>query len=580
MAMRHVVTAQSAVPGMVLGRARLERPGEVRVDKRPLPEHAVEAELGQLDDAIAAAAGDLADLQEKLQHSPLDNIGEFIAAHKMLLQDPELRARLRRAIRDRHIHASHALALEGEALRASFAAIDDPYLRARQEDVEQVIQRLQQALQRHIGSEEKKLAGRVGEILVSDSIAPGALAHLVEQGLLGVVLTAGSPWSHSAILARSVGLPLLTGAQEALAEIKDGDLVLLDGEAERVIVHPTAQDLVAFRSWQRRAAESARRLAGLRHQPSRTADGTHIRLHANAEQTDDIDRARQLGCAGIGLFRTEFLFLRRDGYPDEDEQFEAYRSAVLAMGGRPVTIRTLDIGADKVDRGGLAWRAEANPALGVRGVRLSLRRPTVFKTQLRALLRAAWYGPLRILVPMITSVDEIRAVRSLLGLCREELLAEGELVPDGADLGAMIEVPAAALGIRALLAACDFVAIGTNDLAQYVLAVDRNHDALQELYNPLHPPLLRLVASVIACARRAGKPASLCGEMAGDPALTPLLLALGLTEFSMHPGQILPVRERLAGLDRAALRRLAPRLLRAAAQEDVRALLDGLGSAP
>lgn len=574
MAIRHSITASSASPGMTLGRARLERPGKINIDKRPLPADQVQAEISRLDAGIARAIEELQDIRDKLQGSPTSELAELIDAHKMLLRDPDLITRLHEEISKQHRRASHALDLQRQHLTATFKAIDDPYLRARAEDVEQALHRVQSAMQRKTSDEEKKIADRVGEVLVSDTVGPAEMAHMADHGLLGIVTTGGSVYSHSAILARSMGLPMLVGAQEALAEIKDGDLLLVDAEAGTAIVHPAAQDLVAFRNWQRKAAAEGRRLAALAGQPTVTADQQSIALLANAEQTDDIQLARRLGASGLGLYRTEFLFLRRDGSPDEDEQFEAYRAAVLGMGGLPVTIRTLDIGADKIDRGGLSWGAEDNPALGVRGVRLSLRRPAVFATQLRAILRAAEYGPVRLLVPMVTMVDEMRAVRDLLGICREELTRRGQAATAEIQIGAMVEVPAAAINIRALLTECDFAAIGTNDLAQYVLAVDRNHDALEELYDPLQPALLRLVARVIDRGHRVGKPICLCGEMAGDPRFTPLLLALGLTELSMHPRQLLQIRDTISTLDRSALRRLAPALLRAATRDDVAELLE------
>lgn len=573
MAIRQTLKASSASPGMALGRARLVQPGEVNIDKRPLPADQVDAEIERLDTAIVSAGRDLVDLREKLQGSLAGDIGQFIDAHKMLLEDPELKQRLHHAIRHEHQRASHALNEQREKLTATFSAMDDPYLRARSEDVEQVILRLQNALQKQTSREERKLAGRVGEVLVSASVGPAEMAHLTGHGLLGVITTGGSAYSHSAILARSMHLPMLIGAQEALKEIKDGDLVLVDAENDTVIVHPAAQDLATYRKWQRQAAAEGRRLAALAGEPSVTADGTSMALYANAEMAEDIANSRKLGAAGIGLYRTEFLFLRREGAPDESEQFDAYRNLVLAMAGLPVTIRTLDLGADKIDRSGLALKEEENPALGVRGVRLSLRRPTVFAVQLRAILRAANFGPVRILVPMVTVVDEMKAVRTLVGMCLRDLRNEGLPVPDDVHIGAMIEVPAAAIGVRDLLAECDFIAIGTNDLAQYVLAVDRNHDALEDLYDPLQPALLRLVAHVIGSARRVGKPVCLCGEMAGDSRFTALLVALGLTEFSMHPGQILEVRDTLSRLHRPALRRLAPRLLHATSRDEVEQLL-------
>ncbi len=573
MAVRQTLKANSASPGMALGRARLVQPGEVSIDKRPLPADQVEAEIERLDTAIAVAGRDLIDLREKLKGSLAGDIGQLIDAHKLLLEDPELKARLHHAIRHEQQRASHALNEQRELLTASFNAMEDPYLRARSEDVDQVIVRLQNALQKQVSREERKLAGRVGEVLVSDSVGPAEMAHLAGHGLLGVITTGGSAYSHSAILARSMHLPMLIGAQEALKEIKDGDLVLIDAGNDTVIVHPAAQDLATYRKWQRQAAAEGRRLAALAGEPSVTADGTRMALYANAEMADDVATSRNLGAAGIGLYRTEFLFLKREGAPDETEQFEAYRNLVLGMAGLPVTIRTLDLGADKIDRSGLALKEEENPALGVRGVRLSLRRPTVFAVQLRAILRAANFGPVRILVPMVTVADEMKAVRTLVDMCLRDLRNEGLPVPEDVQIGAMIEVPAAAIGIRGLLAECDFVAIGTNDLAQYVLAVDRNHDGLEDLYDPLQPALLRLVAYIISSARRAGKPACLCGEMAGDSRFTALLVALGLTEFSMHPGQILTIRDTLSGLDHGKLRQLAPQLLHATSRDQVESLL-------
>ncbi|MGH8213700.1 MAG: phosphoenolpyruvate--protein phosphotransferase, partial [Rhodanobacteraceae bacterium] len=500
-------------------------------------------------------------------------VGEFIDAHALLLHDAELVNGLRDLIRKGRYRAGAALKAQRDRLVAVFDAMDDPYLRSRREDVDHVIARVQSALARQASSEEKKIASRVGEILVTESIAPGELAHLSGHGVLGVVTTSGSAYSHSAILARSMRLPMLVGVRDALTDLRDGDLVLVDGERGEAIVHPTAQDLTRYRNWQRDTAREGKRLARLASAPTQTADGCELRLYVNAELQAEITQARALGASGIGLYRTEFLFLQRDRLPDEEEQFCAYRDAVLGMGGLPVTIRTLDLGADKADGTGLSLDAEPNPALGVRGVRLSLRRPAIFAMQLRAILRAACYGPLRILVPMITDPSEMTAVRTLLDHCARDLRTEGHEIPDQFELGAMIEVPAAAIGVRTLLEVSEFLAIGTNDLAQYVLAADRNNDSLGQLYDPLHPSLLRLLARVIRAGNRAGKQVSLCGEIGGDPKFAPLLVALGLTDFSMHPGRILNMRDALARCDRKALRALAPRLMKAKSREEVAGLL-------
>ena len=571
--MRRVFAGTIAAPGMALGRARLEQPARFTIDTSLLAESEIETEVARLERAIEAAQAELSELRGKLRGALAREVGEFIDAHSMLLHDAELVSGLRGMIRKGRYRAGAALKAQRDKLVAVFDAMDDPYLRSRREDVDHVIARVQSALARQASNEEKKLASRVGEILVADSVAPGELAHLSDHGILGVVSGSGSTYSHSAILARSMRLPMLVGVHNALADLRDGDLVLVDGERGEAVVHPAAQDLTRYRNWQREAAREGRRLARLAQARTLTADGRELRLFVNAELPTEIAQARALGASGIGLYRSEFLFLKRDRLPSEEEQFEAYRDAVLGMGGLPVTFRTLDLGADKADGTGLSLSAEPNPALGVRGVRLSLRRPAVFAMQLRAILRAACYGPVRILVPMVTDAGEIGAVRTLINHCARDLRTEGHEIPDQFDLGAMVEVPAAAIGVRALLSVCDFLAIGTNDLAQYVLAADRNNDALGQIYDPLHPALLRLLARVIRAGNRARKPVSLCGEIAGDPAFAPLLVALGLNDFSMHPGRILNMRDALSRCDGNALRALAPRVLRAGSRDEVAELL-------
>jgi phosphotransferase system enzyme I (PtsI) len=578
--MRLTLPGTVAARGMSLGRARLVQPSRHAVDNRPLAEEEVESEIERLHKALDTARQELHELRSKLHGALAREVNEFIDAHSLLLDDQELLRGLDELVREGHYRPGAALKKQRDRLVAVFEAMDDPYLRSRKEDVDQVISRVISALQRQTTVEERKLAARVGEILIADTIAPADMAHLAGNGLLGVVASSGSPYSHSAILARSLGLPMLVGTRNALSSIHDDDLILLDGEGGEAIVHPTAQDLARYRAWQREATQEGRRLATLANAPTRTRDGVEIRLLANAESPADVAMARARGADGVGLYRTEFLFLRHKGLPSEDEQFIAYRDLVMGMGGLPVTIRTLDLGADKADAAGLAMRGEDNPAMGVRGVRLSLRYPAVFTTQIRAILRAACYGPVRILVPMVTQPDEIIAVRTLFKLARQELKLEGVDLPEKLPLGAMIEVPAAAINVRALLEHSDFLAIGTNDLAQYVLAADRGNDALDNIYNPLHPALLRLISHVIAAGRRAGKPVSLCGEIGGDVNFTALLLALGLCEFSMHPSQILQVRDRLSQLSRAELRRHAPRFIRASTHEEIEEMLAQLDAAP
>lgn len=571
--MRLVLAGSGASRGMALGRARLEQPSRYHVDTRPLAEQEIPAELERLRQAFDAAREELAALRARLEGTATREVSEFLDIHRLLLADGELTAGVHARVREGRYRASAALQLERERLAALFEQMSDPYLRGRREDIEHVFARVQASLARDSSREERRLAARVGEILVSDTVAPSELIPLAEHGVLGVVLSAGSTVSHSAILARSLRLPMIVAAHEALSSIRDDDLVLVDGESGTAIVHPTAQDLAHYRAWQRQTARQAKRLALLHDTETRTRDGTAIALHANAESPADIAQARRLGAAGIGLYRTEFLFLQRRELPDEEEQFHAYRDLVLGMEGRPVTIRTLDLGADKADASGLALEAEENPALGVRGVRLSLRRPELLAIQLRAILRASAWGPVRILVPMVSAAEEMERVRRLLEESARDLRTTGHEIADNIELGAMIEVPAAAIALGGMIHTLDFIAIGTNDLVQYTLAVDRNNDQLADLYDPLHPAVLKLIAYAIRVATRHGRRVVLCGEMAGDRRFTALLLALGLTELSMHPSLILEVRATVNALDRVALRRHAPALLRAGTRERlVRAL--------
>ena len=572
--MRFTLTGNGAARGMALGRARLEQPSRYLIDERPLGAGEIDAELARLDRALTMARGELAALREKLHGALAREVGEFIDAHALILADREMIAGLADLVRLGRYRASAALKMQRDRLVAVFEAMDDPYLRSRKEDIDHVIGRVQAALSRESSAEERKIASRIGEILVSDTVAPSELVPLAEHGVLGVVLTSGSPLSHSAILARSLRLPMVVAAHEALAHIQDDDLIMIDGEHGDIVVHPTAQDIARYRTWQRDVVQRGKRLALLRDADTRTRDGVTIHLYANAELPADIAQARACGAAGVGLYRTEFMFLQRKELPGEEEQFLAYRDLVLGMGGLPVTIRTLDLGADKADSTGLVLDDEDNPALGVRGVRLSLRRPQLMTMQMRAILRASSYGPLRVLVPMVSTVEEMESVSHIMKECARDLRSAGYEIAEHIELGAMIEVPAAAIALPGMIKKLDFIAIGTNDLVQYTLAVDRNNDQLANLYDPLHPAVLKLLAQTIATAVRAGRRVTLCGEMAGDTHYTALLLALGLTEFSMHPGLLLEVREAINAFDRSPLLAEAKALLRATTREGILHVLE------
>lgn len=557
--MRQTLHGQPASRGTALGRARVRLPHALQIAEQHIPPEQVEPELAQLHAAIASVREELHALRARLHGALAHEVGEFLDLHTLLLDDPELLHGLDELVRGRRFSADYALRVQRDRLAGVFEAMDDPYFRSRVEDIDQVIGRIHAALHRR----DCELRGFAGEVLVSETVAPAELAQLQAQGVVAIVTTGGSPLSHSAILARSLHLPLVVDAPEALERINDGDALIVDGGNGRVVVEPDAEDLRAHRARQREHARERRELARLRREPTRTRDGVDIRLFANAESREDVAEAYALGAAGVGLYRTEFLFLQRNELPDEEEQFRTYRDVVLGMNDRPVTIRTLDVGADKVHRTGLALRDEPNPALGVRGVRLSLMRRGLFEVQLRALLRASAYGRIRLLVPMVTCREEILQVRAEVERVSASLRREGQEIADTVPLGVMIEVPAAALALPGFVRDVDFLALGTNDLVQYLLAVDRNHEGLGRLYTPLHPAVIRVLRDTIRIARRHETPVAVCGEIAAAPDYAPLLLALGLTDFSLHPGTMLEVRRRIRDCDLGALQARLPALLRA-----------------
>ena len=549
----------AASRGTALGRARVRLPHVQDVGEKRIAAAAVEQELERLHRATDAARAEMRELRTRLQGALPAEVGEFLDLHAMLLDDPELLSALDELVRSKRYSAGHALRVQRDRLAQVFEGMEDAYLKSRLDDLDHVIGRIHSFLHKRTTT----VKGLAGEILVCENVAPSELAQLQSQGVVGIISSAGSVLSHSAILARSLHMPLVVGASAVLQKVNDGDVLIVDGASGEIVLDPGPADLRQYRARQRELAREQRELGRLRGKPTRTVDGVEITLLANAESAEDVTQAHALGARGLGLYRTEFLFLQRNQLPNEDEQFRIYRDTVLGMSGRPVTIRTLDLGADKADRTGLVMGSEENPALGLRGVRLSLAKPKVSDTQLRAILRASGYGPIRILIPMLTTREEIMAVRRRLSRLAALLRNEGHEISDTIQVGAMIEVPAAAFALDTFIDQVDFLSIGTNDLVQYLLAADRNNEAVSELYSPLHPAVLRLLAHVIDTAQRNDTPVAVCGEIAGDARMTALLLALGLTEFSLHPGTLLEVRRAIRGLDLTALRAQAPQLLAA-----------------
>jgi phosphotransferase system enzyme I (PtsI) len=562
--------------GVAIGKAVLVASSRVDVAHYFISPDRVEAEIDRLRRARDAVAEELAGLKRDMPSDAPAELGALLDVHLMLLHDEALTGATKQWIIERHYNAEWALSAQLEVLARQFDEMEDDYLRERKADIEQVVERLLRVLGRNGSVLSTAPAPNPGDwggedplVLIANDIAPADMLQFKRSIFQGFVTDVGGKTSHTAIVARSMGIPAVVGAREASHLIRQDDWVIIDGDAGVVIVDPSPIVLEEYRFRQRQSELERERLARLRHTPAVTLDGERVELLANIELPQDAPGALQAGAVGVGLFRTEFLFMNRNGeLPGEEEQFEAYRAAVQAMQGLPVTIRTIDIGADKplerMSHNELRHEHTLNPAMGLRAIRWSLSEPSMFRMQLRAILRASAYGKVRLLIPMLTHLGEVRQTFEALARAKQQLTDAGLPYTD-VEVGAMIEVPGAALLAQSFLRHFDFVSLGTNDLIQYTLAIDRADETVAHLYDPWHPAVLRLVADTIACARSAGKGVSVCGEMAGDPAFTALLLAMGLRSFSMHPSQIATIKQRIL---RADTRRLAQHLGAVLASED------------
>ena len=556
--------------GVAIGRAVLVASSRIDVAHYFVTPEQVAAEIDRLRSARDIVAGEFLALQRDLAADAPPELSALLDVHMMLLRDEALSDATKVWISERHYNAEWALSAQLEVLARQFDEMEDEYLRERKSDVEQVVERLLQVLARSgtaraMGSPAHRVAGRAareatGEdplVLVANDVAPADMMQFKRSVFTGFITEVGGTTSHTAIVARSLDIPAVVGAREASRLIRQDDWVIIDGDVGVVVVNPSPIVLEEYQ-FRRRASELERaRLDRLRHTPAVTLDGQAIELLANIEMPGDAAGALEAGAVGVGLFRSEFLFMNRaHDLPSEDEQFECYRDVVSAMQGLPVTIRTVDVGADKpLDRLSvqeLRHEHALNPALGLRAIRWSLSEPAMFRQQLRAILRASAFGNVRILIPMLAHLGEIRQTMEAVARARQQLNDSGK--PYGSVvIGAMIEVPAAALMIDAFLQYFDFVSIGTNDLIQYTLAIDRADEAVAHLYDPWHLAVLRLIAQTITRANVAGRGVSVCGEMAGDTDFTELLLSMGLRSFSMHPGRLASVKQKLLRADASRL---------------------------
>ncbi len=561
--------------GVAIGRAVLVASGRVDVAHYFIaPEH-VEKEIDRLRQARAVVVDEIERLLASVatmgpKEAPHE-LSALLEVHLMLLQDEEISGGIKHWIRERLYNAEWALTSQLEVISRQFDEMQDEYLRERKGDLEQIAERILHALQgaasplvhaavrtpRKGGQQDLLLDDTVDVplVLVAHDLSPADMLQFKQSVFVGFVTDVGGKTSHTAIVARSMDIPAVVGARTASQLVRQDDWLIIDGDAGVVIVDPSPIVLAEYGFKQRQMELERSRLSRLLHTPAVTMDGEAVQLLANIEMPDDAAVALKAGALGVGLFRSEFLFMGRQGQlPDEQEQYEAYRAAVQGMQGLPVTIRTVDVGADKPLDPAVRDTAHLNPALGLRAIRWSLADPAMFQTQLRAILRAAAHGKVNLLVPMLAHAGEIRQTLQHLEQARATLDRRAE-VYGPVRLGAMIEIPAAAVAVRMFLRYFDFLSIGTNDLIQYTLAIDRADESVAHLYDPLHPAVLRLVAQTISEARAQGKEVSVCGEMAGDVSMTRLLLGLGLRSFSMHPAQILAIKQEVL---RADTQKLAP----------------------
>jgi phosphotransferase system enzyme I (PtsI) len=562
--------------GIAIGYAHLISHAQLEAAHYRVPPQEISAELARFDTAIGTVRAELEALRGNVPATAPAEFVAFIDLHLMILNDATLSTAPRTIIENEQCNAEWALKVRMDALLAEFDQIEDSYLRERRTDVIQVVERVMKALLGHPGYAPPATDGSRKLILVARDLSPADVVQFKQHHFASFITDVGGTTSHTAVVARSLNIPSIVALHHARQLIREDELLIVDGTQGVVIVDPDSQALAEYELRQHQFELERLKLKRLRNMRATTLDGVSIELHANIELPGDVAQARENGATGIGLFRSEFLFLNRSQLPDEDEQFEAYRSVAQAMEGLPVTIRTYDLGADKQD--GESRRFITNPALGLRAIRLCLIEPERFVIQLRALLRASTYGKINILIPMLASARELEQTLALLGQAKQSLDDEGIPYDPAVKIGGMIEVPAAALALGIFTRKLNFLSIGTNDLIQYTLAVDRTDDAVAHLYDPLHPAVLSLLAHVIKSAQKANVPVALCGEMAGDLALTRLLLGLGLRHYSMHSAHLLDVKQLILQSNAAQLRPLAQRMLRESDPDRLHALLHRLNA--
>ena len=562
--------------GIAIGPAHIIERDQLEIPEYEIDLERVTDETQRLQDAVLAAQDQLRAIRRHIPAGTAAEIAALIDAHMLMLDDASLIHEPLRLIREERRNAEWALKAQRDALVRTFEEMDDAYLRTRRDDVVHVVNRIQRILLNHSPLRHEQPDSRLaGYIIFADDLTPADTVLMQHHGIAAFVTEYGGPTSHTSILARSLGIPAIVGLHQAHTYLRDEDVIIVDGAQGVVLADPDAASLEFYQARREQDQRYYSGLIRLKDATARTRDGVRIQLQANVELTRDFDHVLQVGADGIGLYRTEFLFMNRAEPPDEEEQYRTYLRAIQMLGRMPVTIRTLDLGADKeVDGGGRQGSLAANPALGLRAVRLCLKEPALFRPQLRAILRASAAGDVRLMIPMLSNLHEVDQVLGMVDDIKRDLNGAGiEFNPD-LPIGGMIEVPAAAVCADLFAKRLDFLSIGTNDLIQYTMAIDRVNDEVNYLYDPLHPAVLRLVHGTIAAGLAADIPVAMCGEMAGDIRYVRLLLALGLRCFSVHPASLLEVKQIIMECEMGPLQELARRALAAQSGAAVAAILD------
>jgi phosphotransferase system enzyme I (PtsI) len=551
--------------GIAVGNVHIIQHDKLDIREHSIDPGSIDSEIQRFEMAVTKARQQLRAIRDHIPRSTDTDIAAFIDTHLLMLDDAVLIHEPARLISELGCNAEWALKLQRDALVNVFEEMDDAYLRTRKDDVDYVVNRIQRMLQNQTPLRHEEPDDRLtGYIVLANDLTPADTVMFQHNGITAFITEYGGPTSHTAILARSLGIPAVVGMQHAMNYINENDFIILDGARGVALINPEEQALKHYRKLQKEEKRYYTSLGKLKGKPTITLDGTQIELHANIELPRDFDTVLAVGADGVGLYRTEFLYMNRETSPDEEEHYETYTRVIKLLKGLPLTIRTLDLGADKQVNGGRhAGPVASNPALGLRAIRLCLKEPGLFRPQLRAIIRASIHGPVRIMIPMLSNINEMILVLQMVDEIKTELDEKRIPYDQKLQIGGMIEVPAAAVCADVFARHLDFLSIGTNDLIQYTMAIDRVNDEVNYLYDPLHPAVLRLIHTTLLAGNRANIPVAMCGEMAGDPQYTRLLLGLGLREFSVHPAILLEIKQIINQCDLTILEKLAAKALNA-----------------